>query len=570
MKQTYLIIAQTNKQSFTVHRSPFTFKNIILFLSLTGLTVSPSFACTNLLVGKKASADGSTFVTYSADSYALYGELYHWPAAKWPSGAVLDVKEWDTGKYLGQIPQAAETYNVIGNMNEYQLCIGETTFGGREELVDTTGIIDYGSLIYIALQRSKTAREAIKVMTGLVADYGYYSEGESFSIVDKNEVWIMEMIGKGSGNKGALWVAVRIPDDCIAAHANQSRIHQFPLNDKENCLYSPDVISFAREKGYFDGKDKDFSFSKAYNPADWGGLRWCEARVWSFYNHYTDNAAQWLPYILGENPVPMPLYVKPNKPISAKNLMDMMRDHYEGTVFDPTKDLGAGPFHSPYRFNPLTFELDGKKYGFERPISTQQTGFTFVGQMRSALPDEVGGVFWFGVDDANFTVYTPMYASMTQTPECYRVGNGDFNTFSWTSAFWIHNWVANMAYNRYNQMILDTKPLQDKLELSFIQQQSEIEQKAVELVKYNRAEALTFLTENSVSYAQTAFDEWKSLGEKLVVKYMDGVVKKEKDGKLIYNEYGGSQYPNRPKLDEHFLREVVKETGDWLKEKEIK
>jgi dipeptidase len=422
-------------------------------------------------------------------------------------------------------------------------------------------------LIYIALQRAKTAREAIQVMTGLVEKYGYYSEGESFSIVDKNEVWIMEMVGKGVGNKGAVWVAVRIPDDCIAAHANQSRIHQFPLDDKENCLYAPDVIAFARERGYFEGEDKDFSFSKIYNPLDWGGLRWCEARVWSFYNHYTDNAGQWIPYILGEDPAPMPLYVQPNRLLGVKDLMDMMRDHYEGTAFDPAKDLGAGAFHSPYRFHPLVFEVDSIKYGFERPISTQQTGFTFVGQMRNYLPDEVGGVFWFGVDDSKFTVYTPMYACMTETPECYRVGNGDFIHFSWTSAFWIHNWVANMAYNRYDQMINDTQPLQDRLENGYLEAQPEIEQKALAFVQTNRNKAISFLTDYSTGVAQQALEEWKSLGEKLIVKYMDGTVKKEKDGRMITNEYGNSQYPNRPKWDERYLRAIVEETGDWLKEK---
>ena len=526
-----------------------------------------AWTCTNLLVGQLASVDGSTFVTYSADSYSLYGELYHWPAAKYAPGTMLDVREWDTNKYLGQIPQVAETYNVVGNMNEHQLCIGETTFGGREELVDTTGIIDYGSLIYITLQRAKTAREAIKIMTDLVEKHGYYSGGESFSIVDKNEVWIMEMIGKGTGNKGAVWVAVRIPDDCIAAHANQSRIHQFPLNDKENCIYSKDVISFARKMGYFEGNDVDFSFSRAYNPLDWGGLRWCEARVWSFYNQYTDKGTQWLPYILGEDPTPMPLYVKPNRLLDVKDLMDMMRDHYEGTVFDPTKDLGAGPFHSPYRFHPLMFNVDSVGYGFERPISTQQTGFTFVGQMRNAYPDEVGGIFWFGVDDARFTVYTPMYACITEIPECYRVGNGDFTTFSWTSAFWVHNWVANMAYSRYNQMILDTKPVQDGLENAYIQVRGQVEDKAIRLP--NKKATVAFLTNYSNEVAQRALTDWKKLGEHLIVKYMDGVIKKEVDGKMITNEYGGSQYPNRPKWDESFLQDIVKQTGDWLKEKEI-
>ena len=543
-------------------------KRILIFTGMI-FTIVSSWACTNLLVGKAASLDGSTMVTYSADSYALYGELYHWPAATYPANTWLDVREWDSNKYLGKIPQVSQTYNVIGNMNEYQLCIGETTFGGRKELVDSTGIMDYGSLIYITLQRSKTAREAIKVMTDLVAAYGYCSGGESFSIVDKNEVWILEMIGKGVGNKGAVWVAVRIPDDCIAAHANQSRIHQFPLNDKENCLYSKDVISFARSKGYFNGKDSEFSFAKTYNPLDWGGLRYCEARVWSFFNQYTNNAGQWLSYILGENSEPMPLYVKPNRKLGVKDLMTSMRDHYEGTPFDPTLDIAAGPFNSPYRFNPLSWEVDGVKYGFERPISTQQTGFTFIGQMRNYLPDEIGGVFWFGVDDARFTVYNPMYPCMTQTPECYRVGNGDFTHFSWTSSFWIHNWVANMAYARYNQILVDAKDLQDKLEDGYLSSQSQVEQKAKELLQTGRKQAVAFLTDYSISVAQKSLNEWKSLGEYLIVKYMDGVVKKEKDGEFIHNEYGGSQYPNRPKFDEKYLRTIVKEKGEWLQEKAL-
>ena len=530
-----------------------------------------SWACTNLLVGKGASTDGSTMVTYSADSYSLYGELYHWPAAVYKEGERLKVYEWDTGKYLGDIAQAKQTYNVIGNMNEHQLCIAETTFTGREELQDTTGIMDYGSLIYITLQRAKTAREAIQVMAKLVEDYGYYSTGESFSIVDKNEVWIMEMIGKGPENKGAVWVAIRIPDDCIAAHANQSRIHQIPLKDKENCVYSKDVISFARQKGYFTGQDNDFSFAKAYAPADFGALRYCEARVWSFFNRFYANSEQWVEYAMGENNIPMPLYIKPDRKLSNKDLMNMMRDHYEGTPMDPTQDVGAGPFSSPIRFSPLEWNLDSATYCFERPIATQQTGFTFVGQMRNYLPDEVGGVLWFGVDDATFTVYTPMYASITQTPECYRVGNGDFNHFSWTSAFWIHNWVANMAYARYSQMITDTKPLQDKLENGFVEMQELIEKKAVEKLQNDRNEAISFLTDYSSSQAQKAFSEWKLLGERLLVKYMDGVVKKEDaNGNFKYNQYGSPEYPDRPKLSEKTYRKIVSETGDKLKVKPVK
>ncbi len=542
-------------------------RKIVAVLVVSFCCVS-SWACTNLLVGKGASADGSTMVTYSADSYCLYGELYHWPAANYPEGTMLDVYEWDTGKYLGRIPQVRQTYNVIGNMNEHQLCIAETTYTGREELQDSTGIMDYGSLIYITLQRAKTAREAIQVMTGLVEKHGYYSTGESFSIVDKNEVWILEMIGKGPGRKGAVWVAVRIPDDCISAHANQSRIQQFPLNDKANCLYSKDVISFAKEKGYYSGKDADFSFSKAYAPADFGALRYCEARVWSFFNKYFAEAGKWEDYALGNTDTPMPLYIKPDRKVSLKNLMNMMRDHYEGTALDPTKDVGAGPFHAPIRFSPLEWKSDSIQYCFERPIATQQTGFTFVGQMRSYLPDETGGVLWFGVDDATFTVYTPMYACMTETPECYRVGNGDFNHFSWTSAFWIHNWVANMAYARYDQMITDTKPVQDRLENGFILMQEPVEKKAGEILSQNREEAIVFLTEYSISGAQNALHEWKSLGEKLIVKYMDGVVKKQDEkGNFKYNEYGQPAYPNRPPLSEDTYRRIVKETGDRLKVK---
>jgi len=541
--------------------------NILIFFVCT---LTPAIACTNLLVGKAASVDGSTMVTYSADSYSLYGELYHWPAATYSAGTMLDVYEWDTGKFLGKIPQATQTYNVIGNMNERQVCIGETTFGGRSGLEDSTAVMDYGSLIYIALQRSKTAREAIRIMTDLVAAYGYYSEGESFSVVDKNEVWILEMIGKGVGNKGAVWVAVRIPDDCIAAHANQSRIHRFPLNDKENCMYSKDVISFAREKGFFKGKDEEFSFADAYNPLEWGGLRFCEARVWSYFNQYTDKGALWLPYILGEDPTPMPLYVKPNRKLSVSDLMRSMRDHYEGTYLDPTLDLAAGPFHAPYRFHPLSWEVDSVKYGFERPTSTQQTGFTFVGQMRNTLPDEVGGVFWFGVDDARFSVYTPMYPCMTQTPECYRVGNGDFTHFSWTSAFWIHNWVANMAYARYSQILPDAETLQAKLEDGYLNNQKQVEQKALSLLKINRQDAVSYLTDYSISVAQNALTEWKSFGEYLIVKYMDGVVKKEENGQFIHNQFGGSQYPNRPKFDEDYLRKIVKDNGEKLRVKEIR
>ena len=548
----------------------FNFSRIVmkkLFLTVfINFSVVSAWCCTNLLVGKLASTDGSTIVSYSADSYSLFGELYHWPAATYPEGTLLDVYEWDTGRYMGQIPQAKQTYNVIGNMNEHQLCIGETTFGGREELVDSTGIMDYGSLMYIALQRAKTAREAISIMTDLVEKYGYYSEGESFSVVDKNEVWILEMTGKGRGRTGAVWVAVRIPDDCIAAHANQSRIHQFPLNDKENCLYSKDVISFAREKGYFSGDDKDFSFANAYCPPDFGALRFCEARVWTFFNKFSKDARKWLDYAKGDNPDNViPLYIKPDRKLSVRDIMATMRDHYEGTYFDMTVDAGAGPFSSPTRFAPLTWKVDSVEYCNERPIGTQQTGFTFVGQMRNSLPDEVGALLWFGVDDATFTVYTPMYANITKTPECFRVGNGDLYHFSWTSSFWINNWVANMAYMRYSQMAPDITAVQSKLENGFFEAQPATEQKACELLKKGKNQAISFLTNYSIGEAQQAFSTWKTLGEHLLVKYMDGVVKKEENGQFKTNEYGKPTVPIRAGYSDSYYRMIVKDTGDKLK-----
>jgi dipeptidase len=540
-------------------------KRFIITAACIALAISAR-PCTNLLAGKNASTDGSTMISYSADSYCLYGELYHRPAAVYPAGTMLDVYDWDTGRFLGKIPQARQTYNVTGNMNEHQLCIGETTFTGRPELQDTTGVLDYGSLIYIALQRCTTAREAIRVMTDLTSAHGYYSTGESFSIADKNEVWMLELIGKGPGRKGAVWVAARIPDDCIAAHANQARIHQFPLNDSEHFLYSEDVISFAREKGYFSGNDSDFSFANAYAPTDFEARRFCEARVWSFFNRFFAGAGEWVSYALGDTDAPMPLYVKPDRKISLRDMMLMMRDHYEGTPLDPTLDIGAGPFHAPVRFSSLNWKSDSTDYFFERPIATQQTGFSFVGQMRSHLPDAVGGVLWFGVDDATFTVYTPMYACMTRVPECYRTGNGDFNHFSWTSAFWIHNWVANMAYSRYNLFIADTQPVQDRLENGFIDRQASIEAQAVHLSGHSRKKAVAFLTEYSIARAQQAFSEWKSLGEKLLVKYIDGTVKKQDDrGDFQTGEYGRPAYPGRPPLDAGFRRKIAEDTGEKLK-----
>ena len=542
-------------------------KRIYLTLCAITIAIAQSWACTNLIVGRHASTDGSTIVSYSADSYGLFGELYHYPAGTHAKGTMRPVHEWDTGKYLGEIPEARTTYNVIGNMNEHQLTITETTFGGREELVDTTGIIDYGSLIYIALQRSKSAREAIQVMTDLVQEYGYYSSGESFTIADPREVWVMEMIGKGVGVKGAVWVAVRIPDDCISAHANQARIHQFPLNDKENCLYSPDVISFAREKGYFNGLNKDFSFANAYAPLDFGARRYCEARVWSFYNMFTDRGEEFLPYILGSTDKPMPLYVKAKKRISVQEIQQAMRDHYEGTPLDLSQDFGAGINHSPYRLSPLSFTVDGEEYFNERPISTQQTGWVIVAQMREQLPNAIGGVLWFGCDDANMTVFTPVYCCTNVVPQCYsRVDGADYITFSWRSAFWIMNWVANMVYPRYDVMIGDVRATQQSLEGTLATAQKGIESAALELYEKNADEAKAFLTRYTNSAAQSTIDAWRTLGEYLVVKYSDGVVRRtDAQGRFQRNDIGQPASPIRPGYPESFLKEYIKATGDRYK-----
>ena len=541
-------------------------KKLILCAAFLVAAVANAFACTNLIVGKNASADGSTIVSYSADSYGLFGELYHYPAATYKKGTLLDVYEWDTSKYLGKIEQARQTYNVIGNMNEFQVTIGETTFGGRPELADSTGIIDYGSLIYIGLQRSRTAREAIKIMTDLVQEYGYYSSGESFTIADPNEIWIMELIGKGPGIRGAVWVAVRVPDDCISAHANQSRIHQFDMNDKENCLYSPDVISFAREKGYFSGVNKDFSFADAYAPLDFGARRFCEARVWSYFNMFTDQGKAFLPYIQGETNDPMPLFIKPNRKISVQDVQDAMRDHYEGTPLDISNDFGAGPYKTPYRLSPLNFKVDGQEYFNERPISTQQSGFVFVAQMRASMPDAVGGVLWFGTDDANMTVFTPVYCCTDKVPVCYtRVGGADYITFSWDSSFWIFNWVSNMVYPRYDLMIGDIRATQHELEGTFHEAQAGIESMATRLYQKNPDEAKAFLTNYTNMTAQSTFDTWKRLGEFIIVKYADGVIRKMKDGKFERNSIGQPAGVIRPGYPKEFLEEYVKQTGERYK-----
>ncbi len=545
-------------------------KLLSLLLPVVALIATmPAHACTNILVTKGASADGSTLVSYAADSHALYGELYFWPARNHPPGAMLDVYEWDTGRFMGRIAQVEHTYKVVGNMNEHQVSIGETTFGGRPELRDTTGIMDYGSLIYIALQRARTAREAIEVMTSLVEEYGYYSSGESFSIADPNEVWIMELIGKGAKNKGAVWVAQRIPDGYVSAHANQARITTFPLNDEENCLYSHDVISFAREKGYFDGKNKDFSFADAYAPLDYGAIRFCEARVWSAFRLM--NAAEAAPYesfIMGESTNRMPLYIKPEKKVSARDVMNIMRDHFEGTSLDMTQDAGAGPFGLPYRFRPLTWEVDSVEYLNERAIATQQTGFSFVAQMRSWLPNPVGGILWFGVDDANASVYLPIYAGITSAPPEVEVGNGNLLEFSWDAAFWVFNWVSNMSYQRYSYMIDDIRKVQVRLEDKFAATVPAIDQAAKALYDQNPELASEYLTDYSHNQTRLTVEEWQKLGQFLMIKYLDGNIHPEKDGNFLKNPYGNPYPPEHPGYNEEYYRNVVKDAGEKLRMRE--
>lgn len=535
-----------------------------LFLSLLLCTgVINALACTNFIVGKKASADGSVMCTYSADDYGMFLGLCHYPAGKHAKGEMLQIYDWDTKEYHGQIPQAAETYNVIGNINEYQVTIGETTFGGREEMVDTTGILDYGSLIYIALQRSKTAREAISVMTRLVETYGFCSEGETFTICDPNEAWIMEMMGKGPGSKGVVWVAVRIPDDAICAHANQSRIRTFDQKDKNNVMFSKDCIKFARSKGWFTGKDKDFSFCDVYAAPTFSGRRACEARVWSFFNRFGD-MDKYLPYVEGKvkDAEPMPLWIVPNKKVSLQDLEASMRDHYEGTPFDLGNDLGQGVWEMPYRPTPLSFKVDGKAYFNERPVSTQQTAFSYVSQMRSWLPRQIGGVLWFGNDDGNMVAYTPIYCGNTVQPECYNTPGADAVTFSDKNAFWVCNWVSNMVYPRYSQMFPSLKEVRDSLDNSYIANQGEIEKQALRLYGESEQKAVDYLTDYSNTQAQQMLARWKELAIYLIVKYNDMAVKPTKDGKFLRTKTGNGATVKRTGFPEKVARALVKQTGD--------
>jgi dipeptidase len=553
-------------------------KNRLIATSLMLIAwASHSFACTNFLVTPGASINGSAMITYAADAHVLYGELYFRPSANYQPGTMFDVYEWDTNRFLGRIPQVSHTYSVVGNMNEHQVAIGETTYGGRPELRDTTGIIDYGSLMYITLQRARTAREAIQIMGDLVATHGYYSSGESFSVSDKNEVWIMEMIGKGTEmvteggktynrHKGAVWVAVRIPDGYVSGHANQARIRQFPLDDPENCLYAPDVISFAREMGYYEGSDEAFSFSDTYAPVDFSGARFCEIRVWSFFKEVNDEMDQYFEYVKGEDlENRMPLYIKPNRKLSSQDMMNFMRDHLEGTELDMSKDAGAGPFGLPYRWRPLTWTYNGKTYCNERATATQQTGFSFVAESRPMKPDWLGGILWFGVDDAAATTYVPMYCGMTRVPDAYAVGNGDLLTYSETSAFWAFSFVSNFSYLRYNVMMEDVRKVQSELENKFAIEVPAIDAAAGVLYETDPDMAREFITNYSVSTGTYTVKRYKELGQFLLVKYIDGNIKLEENGKFLRSPEGYPLSPDQPGYPDSWKAIVVKDTGKKLR-----
>lgn len=541
------------------------FASALMAVAMLG-SVSEAEACSNFIVGKKASVDGSVMCSYSADDYGMFQYLCHYPAAKHAKGEMRKIFDWDSNKYHGEIPEAAETYNVIGNINEWQVTIGETTYGGREEMVDSTGIMDYGSLIYVALQRSKSAREAIKVMTTLANTYGYNSGGETFTICDPNEAWIMEMMGKGAGSKGAVWVALRIPDDAICAHANQSRIGKFNMKDKKNVMYAKDVVSFARSKGWFKGKDADFSWKMAYAKPDFSGRRFCDARAWAMLNHFYD-MSPYLDWALGKNPdaQDMPLWVVPNKKVSVKDVEAVMRDHYEGTPLSVAdgSDIGGGIWEMPYRPTPLMYKVDGKQYFNERPVSTQQSGFVFVSQMRSWLPREIGGVFWFANDDANMAAFTPVYCSMTERPECYNTPGADAVHFSKKNAYWVCNMTSNMVYPRYSLMFPTLKEVRDSLDNSYFAAQAGVEKKAQELYAQNPQAAVKYLNDYSVEKAQQMLARWNQLFEFMVVKYNDMIIKPtDKNGTFKKTPYGLGATPVRPGYPEKFAKELVKQSGD--------
>ena len=541
---------------------PMIHKKLIIILLATAIYQVESLSCTNFIISKGATTDGSTMITYVADSHVLYGELYLKPATDYPAGTFFDIYEWDTGKYLGKIKQASHTYSVVGNMNEHQVAIGETTYTGREELQDTTAILDYGSLMYIALQRSRTARDAVKIMDALVSEYGYCSTGESFSISDANEVWIMEIIGKGPGNKGAVWVARRIPDGYISGHANQARITAFPLDDSLNCLYSKDVISFAKEKGYYEGEDKNFSFADAFCPLNFTGARICDARVWSAFRRVADGMDKYTDYAMGKNlNNRLPLWVKPREKLTVNNVMELMRDYFQDTPMDMTRDFGAGPYQCIVRWRPLFWEIDSTSYFNERATSTQQTGFSFIAQSRSWLPDPVGGILWFGVDDTYSTVYSPMYCGITKVPESFAEGNGSMMDFSDDAAFWVFNQVSNFAYTKYSYMIPEIRLKQKELETSYILKCAEIDKAAAELYKEGSNLALAYLTDFSAETGNSTVKEWKKLYRYLFTKYMDGNIKVKA---------GGQKNPGleQPGYSEDWYRILIRETGDKFKSPE--
>ena len=546
------------------------------------IAAAGAMACTNFIVGKKASKDGSVICSYSADSYGMFQGLVHRPAAKHAPGTMRKVYEWDTNKYLGEIAEAEETYNVVGNINEWQVTIGETTFGGREEMVDTTGIIDYGSLIYITLQRAKTARQAISIMTSLVEQYGYCSEGETFTICDPNEAWIMEMMGAfipdnvKSGLKPAarkqlgrtVWVALRIPDDMICGHANQSRITTFNMKDKSgDVLFSKNVVSYARLMGWFTGRDEDFSYNAAYAAPDFSGRRICDARVWSFFNRYADGMDRYIPWAEGrdKNAEVLPLWVKPSRQLSVADVEAAMRDHFEGTPFAisgeglQTGDIGGGIWDMPYRPTPLYFTVDGEKYFNERPVSTQQAGFVFVSQMRSWLPREVGGCFWFANDDGNMAPFTPVYCCATRSPRAYNTPGADELNFSMDNAFWVQNWVSNMVYPRYSMMFPSLQQVRDSLDNSYFKAQKEVEDKALAL---QGAERVEFLTAYTSDKAEQMLRRWQQLAYYLIVKYNDMTSKPEdENGNFTRTANGLGSTVKRPGYSERYARDIVKGTG---------
>ena len=562
--------------------------------------MKPAQACTNFLITPGASVDGSSMISYAADSHVLYGELYHYPAADYPEGAMREIVEWDTGRYVGRIPEVSHTYNVVGNMNEWQLAIAETTYGGLEGLENPEGLIDYGSLIYITLQRSKTAREAIKTMAELVANYGYISSGESFSIADPNEVWIMELIGKGQ-EKGAVWVALRIPDGYVSGHANQARITTFPLANKQNknsitsknidkllknpnidCVYAEDVISFAKKNNLYAGPDGQFSFSDVYAPVDFSGARACEIRVWAMFNQVVDGMDQYWdyatgrninrakPYVKGEAQTPenfptnrMPLWVKPNEKVSVLDMMAFMRDHLEGTELDMTQDVGAGPFHCPYRSRPMGWEIDGVEYVHERATATQQTGFSFVAQCRTTPINNIGGIIWFGVDDAASTVYCPMYTCMTEIPLCFREGNGGIMEYSETAAFWIFNQVTNWAYTKYEYIHPEIAEKRAAYEQGWVDGIAKVDERAAELYQEDPAKAVEYLTRFSSKEAEKLTADWREFYKYLFVKYMDFNIKEAQPTPKSYKYYAPKV--QQPKYSEEYYRAIIEQTGDKLK-----